>query len=551
MRCAVYTRKSSEEGLEQAFNSLHAQREACEAYITSQRHEGWILDPTPYDDGAYSGGNMQRPALQAILAAIKAGEVDVVVVYKVDRLTRSLPDFAKIVDVLDAAKASFVSVTQAFNTTTSMGRLTLNVLLSFAQFEREVTGERIRDKIAASKAKGMWMGGLPPLGYDVRDRKLIINPGEADTVRALFGRFLDSGSVDRLVVQAAELDFRTKARVGANGPTGGGLFSRGTLYHLLENRTYVGEVVHRDQSFPGEHQAIVDRDLFDRVQAVIAANRRTRKSGRNSPHPSLLASLLKDGTGQGFTPTHTKKAGKRYQYYAMRPRGQEPVYRLPASEVEGLVRNAVLELLCSPDQVIGLVGTSDPEVANQVLAEAAHLKELWRGDDPVALRQAAVTLLAGVVYRPDMVELQIRASAFGACAERIVSRHVTAHIQRRGATLKLVVDNGAPREDPKLLSIIATGEAWFDALAKGEVGSIAELAERESCSPAYVSRLIEAGLISPKLKAAIQQGTQPVRLTAATLTAAGPLPLDWRDHQAFVVGDLFPPTPFETEASQE
>jgi site-specific DNA recombinase len=542
IRCAVYTRKSSEEGLEQAFNSLHAQREACEAYITSQRHEGWVLDPTPYDDGAYSGGNMQRPALQAILAAIKAGEVDVVVVYKVDRLTRSLPDFAKIVDVLDAAKASFVSVTQAFNTTTSMGRLTLNVLLSFAQFEREVTGERIRDKIAASKAKGMWMGGLPPLGYDVRDRKLIINAGEADTVRALFERFLGSRSVDRLVVKAAELDFRTKARVGTNGPTGGGLFSRGTLYHLLENRTYLGEVVHRDQSFPGEHEAIVDRDLFDRVQAVIAANRRTRKSGRNSPHPSLLASLLKDGAGQNFTPTHTKKGGKRYQYYAMRPRGQEPAYRLPASEVEGLVRSAVLEFLCSPDQVISSVGAADPEAANRVMAGSAHLKEIWQSDDPIILRQAAVTLLAGVIYRPDMVELQIRASAFGAGTERIVSRQVTAHIHRRGTTLKLVMDNGSPREDLKLLSIIATGEAWFDALARGEVGSIAELAERESCSPAYVSRLIEAGLISPKLKAAIQQGTQPVRLTAATLTNAGPLPLDWRDHQAFVVGEMPAPT---------
>ena len=283
-RCAVYTRKSSEEGLEQAFNSLHAQREACEAYITSQRHEGWVLDPTPYDDGAFSGGNMQRPALQAILAAIKAGEIDVVVVYKVDRLTRSLPDFAKIVDVLDAAKASFVSVTQAFNTTTSMGRLTLNVLLSFAQFEREVTGERIRDKIAASKAKGMWMGGLPPLGYDVRDRKLVINAGEAVTVRTLFERFMRCRSVDRLVAEAALLDLRTKARVGIQGPTGGGLFSRGTLYHLLENRTYIGETVHRGQSFRGEHDAIVERDVFDRVQAVIAANRHTRKSGRNSPH---------------------------------------------------------------------------------------------------------------------------------------------------------------------------------------------------------------------------------------------------------------------------
>ena len=452
---------------------------------------------------------VQRPALQAILAAIQAGEIDVVVVYKVDRLTRSLSDFAKIVDVLDAAKASFVSVTQAFNTTTSMGRLTLNVLLSFAQFEREVTGERIRDKIAASKAKGMWMGGLPPLGYDVSERKLVINATEAIVVRTLFERFLVCRSVDRLVTEAAAMDLRTKLRTTTKGPTGGGLFSRGTLYHLLENRSYVGEVVHRDNSFPGQHHAIVERALFDRVQAVIAANRHTRKTDRNSTHPSLLAGLLQDSSGQTFTPTHTQKGGRRYQYYIMRAKGRDQAFRLPADEIETLVRNAMRDLFSAPDRMLSLAGVTSPEAANRILAEAEHHRNIWQGSDPVVLRQAAVMFLAGVIYRPDRVELLIRTAAIAGDGDSTISIEVSTSIMQRGAALKLVIDNAAPRQDPKLLSMIATGEAWFNALVMGELASISALAARENCTPAYVSRLIEAGFLSPKLKAAIQQGAHP------------------------------------------
>jgi site-specific DNA recombinase len=312
VRRAIYTRKSSEEGLEQDFNSLHAQREACEAYIKSQKHEGWACLPASYDDGGISGATLDRPALQQLLADIQAGRIDVIVVYKVDRLTRSLADFAKIVEVFDAKGVSFVSVTQQFNTTTSMGRLTLNVLLSFAQFEREVTGERIRDKIAASKKKGMWMGGNPPLGYEAKDRTLVVVESEAQTVRHIFERYVVLGSV-RLLKQ--ELDAQgvvSKAWVSTSGrPWGGRSLARGALYLMLQNRIYLGEIVHKDQHYPGEHRPIVNRALWDQAQALLAGNAVDRKIGGGSKSPSLLAGLIFDGDGHRMTPSHAVKAGKR------------------------------------------------------------------------------------------------------------------------------------------------------------------------------------------------------------------------------------------------
>ncbi|WP_246692739.1 recombinase family protein [Methylobacterium sp. WL64] len=298
LRCAVYTRKSSEEGLEQTFNSLDAQREACVAYVASQRHEGWQLLPALYDDGGYSGGTMERPALKRLLADVAAGKIDVVVVYKVDRLTRALSDFAKIVEVLDRRGASFVSVTQAFNTTSSMGRLTLNVLLSFAQFEREVTGERIRDKIAASKRKGMWMGGLPPLGYDVAERKLVVNAAEAETVRLIFRRYCCLRSVRLLAAELAQAGIHSKARRAVDGGNFGGQpLGRGALYAMLANRLYRGEVVHKGEAYPGEHVAIVDVELFAEAQAILALNRVERDEGVRAEAPSLLAGLVYDAAG--------------------------------------------------------------------------------------------------------------------------------------------------------------------------------------------------------------------------------------------------------------
>jgi len=310
-RCAIYTRKSDADGLEQDFNSLDAQREACAAYILSQKHEGWSQVPDFYDDGGFSGGNMARPGLKQLLDDVRQGKVNVIVVYKVDRLTRSLADFAKIVEVLDGAGASFVSVTQSFNTTTSMGRLTLNVLLSFAQFEREVTGERIRDKIAASKRKGMWMGGNPPLGYDVKDRQLVINEAEAETVRQIMQRYIKLGSVRALQEELLAKGIVTKRAKGRGGIP----FTRGSLGHLLKNTLYLGEVHFKGQVHRGQHKAIVDRELWDAVQATFARSAVDHRHGRRAKEPSLLSGLLFDMHGGRMTPSHAVKNGQRYRYY--------------------------------------------------------------------------------------------------------------------------------------------------------------------------------------------------------------------------------------------
>jgi DNA invertase Pin-like site-specific DNA recombinase len=311
-RCAIYTRKSTDEGLEQAFNSLDAQREACMAFIQSQKHEGWMVSQTLYDDGGFSGGTLERPALKRLLADIEAGEVDVIVVYKVERLTRALSDFAKLVEIFDRRGVSFVSITQQFNTTTSMGRLTLNVLLSFAQFEREVIGERVRDKIAASKKKGMWMGGMPPLGYDVKDRKLVVNDAEARTVAVIYRRYLALKSVHALKDELAEAGIRSKRRVRPDGiEYGDQKLSRGALYLMLQNRIYRGEITHKGNSYPGEHPAIIELPLWHEVQTVLAKNRVERATGARARHPSLLAGLVFDETGERLTPTYAVKKGTR------------------------------------------------------------------------------------------------------------------------------------------------------------------------------------------------------------------------------------------------
>src|SRR5438128_35539 len=298
-RCAIYTRKSSEEGLEREFNSLQAQSEACEAYIRSQRHDGWVSARTRYDDGGFSGGNMERPALQRRLADLKGGRIDIIVVYKVDRLTRSLADFARLVEIFDAQGASFVSVTQQFNTTSSMGRLTLNVLLSFAQFEREVTGERIRDKIAASKQKGMWMGGIVPLGYDASERSLAVNPAEAETVRCIFALYRELGCVRRVKEEADRLGLRTKCRTTASGTERGGRpFSRGHIYSLLSNPIYIGEIAHRGQLYPAQHPALIDAESWAAVQNRFDQNASDYRRKTHATEPSLLAGVLVDARGK-------------------------------------------------------------------------------------------------------------------------------------------------------------------------------------------------------------------------------------------------------------
>src|SRR5690349_8676199 len=364
-RCAIYTRKSSEEGLEQEFNSLAAQREACEAYIRSQQHEGWVLATTRYDDGGFSGGNLERPALQQLLADIRSGRIDIVIVYKVDRLTRSLADFARLVELFDAEAVSFVSVTQQFNTTSSMGRLTLNVLLSFAQFEREVTGERIRDKIAASKKKGMWMGGNVPLGYDADERTLVINPAEAETVRRIFALYRELGCVRRVKEEADRLGLRTKCRTAANGAGRGGKpFSRGHLYTLLSNPIYTGQIAHKGQLHPGQQPALIDDANWSIVRDKLATNTRDHRHRANAAEPSLLAGLLVDAQGERLTPSHAVKKGRRYRYYLsaalITDEGTDRAqgWRLAAREIEEAVIRILADALTSPAKLVERFGAA-------------------------------------------------------------------------------------------------------------------------------------------------------------------------------------------------
>ena len=400
VRCAVYTRKSSEEGLEMEFNSLDAQREACEAYIASQRHEGWVLVPNRYDDGGVSGGTLERPALKRLLADVEHGLADVVVVYKIDRLSRSLMDFARLVDLFDANEVTFVSVTQSFNTTTSMGRLTLNILLSFAQFEREVIGERIRDKFAASRKRGMWMGGWAPLGYEVRDRKLVIVEAEAATVRMIFERFVKIGSATRLVAELTAQHIVNKR---------GKPIDKGLLYKLLNNRVYVGEAVHKGESHPGEHEAIVSRALWDKVHATLQQSPRTRASNTRAQTPALLKGLIFGPTGHAMTPTHTRKGGRLYRYYvsnAILKNGRDvcPVGRVPAGDIETAVVGQIRRLLVSPEILVATwkaCRADDPAVAEASVRDALHrFNDVW--DELFPAEQARIVQL--LVERIDLTE---------------------------------------------------------------------------------------------------------------------------------------------------
>ena len=398
LRCAIYTRKSSEEGLEQEFNSLHAQREACEAYITSQRSEGWVVVRDQYDDGGISGGTLERPALKQLLADIEDGLVDVVVVYKIDRLSRSLMDFAKLVEVFDRNGVTFVSVTQSFNTTTSMGRLTLNILLSFAQFEREVTAERIRDKIRASRQKGMWMGGIVPLGYRVDNRKLVIEEAEAVTVRMIFELFVVIGSATVLAKTLAAENVRTRR---------GKLIDKGFLYKLLNNRVYIGEAVHKGESYPGEHQGIIERALWDKVHAILQESPRRRASNTRAQTPALLKGLIFGPDGAAFSPTHTKKGDKLYRYYVSQSvlkRGADacPIARVPAAEVEMAVIDQLRGLLRAPEIIIGTWRAARPEIEDLPEADVREALErldpIW--DELFPAEQARIVQL--LVERVDL-----------------------------------------------------------------------------------------------------------------------------------------------------
>ena len=557
--CAIYTRKSSEEGLEQDFNSLHAQREACEAYISSQRHEGWVAVPEGYDDGGISGATMERPALLQLLADIAAGKIDTVIVYKVDRLTRTLSDFAKIVEIFDRHGVAFVSVTQQFNTTSSMGRLTLNMLLSFAQFEREVTGERIRDKIAASKKRGMWMGGNPPLGYDVRDRKLVVNETEAEVVRHVYRRYVALGSVHLLQQELAAEGFASKLWVSATGRRWGGRpLARGALYLMLRNRLYRGEIVHKDQHYRGEHPAIVDEDLWDEAQALLAGNGVERGERGPVKSVSLLSGLLYDGSGRRMTPTHAVKAGRRYRYYISAPlltaqrRDDTATLRLPAPEIETVVTDRLCRLLADHTAIFDALRhlIADPAMQKRLIDQAEHLAKTWPSLLPQQLRRIVMMLIRRVEARDTDVQIEImtsrlsevigarpseqREDALSKNNEETLVLVVPIELMRIGYGTKLIVGEAsrpAATPNPGLLRLLVKAHQVLHQLMDGSHASIASVAEAEGVTGSYLTRLVRIAWLAPDITQAILVGRQPPGLTPIKLMQSGVLSSDWQEQR--------------------
>ena len=546
--CAIYTRKSTDAGLEQDFNSLHAQREAAEAYIKSQQPEGWVPISHRYDDGGISGASLDRPALQRLLGDIREGKVDIVVVYKVDRLTRSLTDFAKLVELFEAHEVSFVSVTQQFNTTTSMGRLTLNVLLSFAQFEREVIGERIRDKIAASKAKGLWMGGLPPLGYDVSERRLVINEAEAEDVRSIFRSYLATGSVRALKADLDKRGLTTKRRPLKTGKViGGGPFSRGQLYRLLSNPIYRGKVAHRGSNFPGQHDAIVDDHLWKRVQEKLTANRQGERRLK-AQSPSLLAGKLYTTGGEKLVPSHAVKSGRRYRYYVRQPSADPAVprtvrLRYPAYDVERVVLDTLSGWLNDPLKVAQALGheTLSPNSLIELISPLQCLNaSLERPSDRLEL---LAELLARVTLGENALSLTLiqpvlaRLLKYTPHPEARIEITAPCRLYRRGQTTKLIYfgteigGQSNNHNDPRLVRAVAQAQLWWSWLKNGHVDSLRDLARNENLSPSHVSRHIRLAFLSPHLIRQILEGKHAPDLTVEQLTRHLDLPLRWDDQE--------------------
>ena len=543
-RCAIYTRKSSEEGLGQDFNSLHAQREACEAFIKSQVGEGWRLVKTAYDDGGFSGGTMERPALQRLLEDIRSRLIDVVVVYKVDRLTRSLADFARMVELFDSHAVSFVAVTQQFNTTTSMGRLTLNVLLSFAQFEREVIGERIRDKVAASKRKGIWMGGALPLGYEVHERKLVVNHGQAQTVRQILKRYLELGSVRLLKQDLSRRGVVSAVKESRHGNRlGGKPFSRGALYYLLSNPIYVGEIRHKQERYPGQHEAIVSRMLWGQVQQRLRDQAVRAGEGRKTEAPrSPLAGKLFDENGEPLYVQGAAKGQRRYRYYVSRklvrgaPEDAEHGWRVSAPEIERAVCAAAKEMLS--DRVAIAQAVEEAGIVADRLPSVLKFAEGWI--ERLHSDRETASALAEIVERLELsrdgIRVALKLPIFpaeergGARPSHIaLTKFVPMRVKRRGVEMRMVLEGASnpTRIDLPLLKAVARARRWSDDLLSGRVRSVDELARREGIDGRSVRRLIRLGTLSPRIVDAIVEGRQPADLTVIGLTRRIDLPLLW------------------------
>ena len=556
LRCAVYTRKSTEEGLDQEFNSLDAQREACTAYIASQAGLGWTLVTDRYDDGGISGGTMERPALQRLLQDIGERRVDVVVVYKIDRLTRSLVDFSKMVEIFDQANASFVSITQQFNTTTSMGRLTLNVLLSFAQFEREVTAERIRDKIAASKKKGMWMGGVVPLGYRVENRKLMIEANEAKTVRHLFARYLKLKSVRALAEEAEATGL--EGRLPSAGGKPGKPFGRGNLYHLLSNPVYIGKVRHHGEIFDGEHVPILEPQVFSKAQALLAAQAPRRAKPDNAHGSHLLTGILFDETGDRLSPTYATKNGKRYRYYVSNRlvracKTSEDGWRVPAQQIEALVEDQLHRLLTNKVQLADWIQQSgSAQFLEPALAQVDRVRQNYEIGSPadkqrllrmvfqrIELSQYAIGL---EVNRTSVVNALVagQSSPLGFQSPAVLDLtriNVPLTLRKRGVEtkLRLASSNAASSFDPALVALIARAHCYLRKLTKKPGRTLTDVAAECGTEPSEVSRILPLAFLAPAIVEAVLAGQQPISLTTQRLLRVRDLPACWAKQAALLL----------------
>lgn len=546
IRCAIYTRKSTDEGLEQTFNSLDAQRESCDAYIKSQQHEGWQAIATHYDDGNYSGGNMERPGLKQIMADIEAGKVGVLLVYKVDRLTRSLADFAKIVEHFDKYKVSFVSVTQHFNTTSSMGRLTLNVLLSFAQFEREVTGERIRDKIAASKKKGMWMGGSVPLGYKVVDRKLLIEESEAVTVRTVFREFLRLESVLRLVEWLRANKIRTRR---------GNYFLRGPLYTMLRNPLYLGLIRHKTEVHPGEHAGIVDQKAWDNAQVLLDKNIQGQRRKKRLTQSSLFIGIIFDAGENRYSPTHSNKNGCRYRYYTSRAaihkteRPDSPA-RIPAPGLEKAVTERILSLLNAPSELLEVLKNNllDDEVAPPsgfyaaVVEQATKMVKGWKARPALDRGHFLKAVIDRIVVQPEHIEIQLRLAVIfqellgpdpagqsvQAAAKFLSIVSVTCPFKPTysGRALRLVIGGDRLSNDRSrqfILRAIACSHLWYQRIIDGEATCLNDIIRRDGIDASHAKKIFPLAFLSPSCTQSILRFNADMTLKALLEN----IPMEW------------------------
>ena len=548
IKCAIYTRKSSEEGLEQDFNSLDAQREACEAYIKSQQHEGWVLVDKQYNDGGFSGGTLERPPVKKLFQDIEAGEVEIVVVYKVDRLTRSLMDFAKIVELFDKQSASFVSITQQFNTTTSMGRLTLNVLLSFAQFEREVTGERIRDKIAASKKKGMWMSGVAPTGYELIEKKLVVESSHAEKIKLIFNKYLEFKSVPKLKLYLEENNIKSKA---------GKIFAKGALYHILENRTYAGYIVHKEIVYEGQHEAIIEKDTFEKVQQLLSLNRISQKSSLTSKNPSCLSGKIFDDNGNYMSPSHSNTRNRKYRYYVsqalIQSRKHEAgsISKVPAGEIETLIQNEIKNFLADTKNIQQYIENYEVYKQKELLLIIENLQTVNKDRidnifirailskiilykekiDIILCKEQLIKILEAIAYNlsfPEELKGETKSPI-------IINKTIRlSQTSNNGSTL-IISDFKNPEVNinNQLIKAIAKSHYWNNLLISGQVKSNTEIQKMENFSSlTYVRNILNLRFLSPDIVEAILAGTQPKDLTVCKLFEIKTL--DWQEQKKLI-----------------